>query len=172
MSNFEPAVQIVLQHEGGWVDNPLDPGGATNYGISLTFYLTIDPSATPQTIHDLTVQDAINIYRQNWWDQYQYGNINNQLVADKVLDMSVLTGPYRIGCATQEAVNTVNPNANLAIDGDLGPLSYAAINETDSSLLLQQIVQNMVEFFESIQSPIAQEDLQGWLNRVRSEPEA
>jgi lysozyme family protein len=37
MSDFNQAVKVILQHEGGYVDNPNDPGGATNYGISLRF---------------------------------------------------------------------------------------------------------------------------------------
>jgi lysozyme family protein len=169
MSLFEPAVRLVLQHEGGWVDDPLDPGGATNYGISLRFYKqSIDPSATPETIHNLTVQDASNIYLKCWWNQYHYGNINAQLVADKVLDMSVLTGPFRIGKATQEAINIVNGNNNLATDGNLGPLSFAAMNAADPTRLLAAIIQQMTDFFESLTSPIARQDMQGWLNRVRS----
>lgn len=169
MSIFQPAVRIVLQHEGGWVDDPLDPGGATNYGISLRFYKqSIDPKATPETIRNLTVQDASNIYLHFWWNQYHYGNINDQAIADKVMDLSVLTGPYRIGVATQTAVNIVNGNTDLTVDGDLGALSFAAINNDNPARLLAEIIQQMVDFFESLTSPIAHQDMQGWLNRVRS----
>lgn len=172
MSQFEPAVQIVLQHEGGWVDNPLDPGGATNYGISLRFYRqSIDANATPETIQNLTVQDAENIYKKFWWDQYQYSNITSQCIADKVMDISVLTGPYQIGVATQRAVNALNGNTNLAVDGGLGPISFAAINAANSAQLFPLIINNIVDFFESLNSPIAHEDLPGWLNRARSVPE-
>jgi lysozyme family protein len=60
--NFEKAVKFVLDHEGGYVFNPLDPGGETNYGISKRSY----PN---QDIKALTIDQAKAIYQKDYWDR-------------------------------------------------------------------------------------------------------
>jgi lysozyme family protein len=63
MTLFDAAVTNVLQSEGGLVDHPRDPGGLTNMGISLRAY----PHLGPDGIRNLTREEAIEIYRQNYW---------------------------------------------------------------------------------------------------------
>lgn len=60
--NFEQAVAIILEHEGGYVNDPKDPGGETRYGISKRAYPTIN-------IRDLTKAEAMAIYRRDYWDK-------------------------------------------------------------------------------------------------------
>ena len=62
MTLFEAAVSSVLKHEGGFVDHPDDPGGATNFGISQRSYPELDIKA-------LTRQDAMRIYERDYWSQ-------------------------------------------------------------------------------------------------------
>ena len=63
MTNFQQAIQFVLKHEGGYVCNPNDPGGETNYGISKQEYPDLD-------IKNLTVANAMDIYQRDYWDAY------------------------------------------------------------------------------------------------------
>ena len=65
---FLVAVEVVLTHEGGYTNNPADPGGETNYGISKRSYPQLDIKA-------LTREQAVEIYRQDWWEKYRYGDI-------------------------------------------------------------------------------------------------
>lgn len=60
--NFEDAVELVLKHEGGYSNDSRDAGGETNYGISKSAYPNID-------IKKLTKDDAIKIYRADYWDK-------------------------------------------------------------------------------------------------------
>lgn len=60
MTAFDRAIEFVLKHEGDYVDNPADPGGETNYGISKRAYPGLD-------IKNLTVETAKEIYRQDYW---------------------------------------------------------------------------------------------------------
>lgn len=60
MSDFDKAFEIVIGHEGGYVDNPRDPGGRTKYGISQRSYPKLD-------IKNLTLDQAKQIYFDNYW---------------------------------------------------------------------------------------------------------
>lgn len=61
MTNFQAAIKFVLDHEGGYVNNPADPGGETKYGISKHAYPTLD-------IKNLSVADAMVVYKRDYWD--------------------------------------------------------------------------------------------------------
>lgn len=66
---FNEFVEYELQAEGGYVDDPDDPGGATNFGISLKFYRDeIDPKADKNAIKALTRDQAIAIYQERFWN--------------------------------------------------------------------------------------------------------
>src|SRR5690606_2973445 len=65
---FLHAVEVVLEHEGGYVHDPHDPGGETKFGISKRQYPDLD-------IANLTREQAIEIYRRDWWDKYGYGRL-------------------------------------------------------------------------------------------------
>ncbi len=60
--NFERAIAFVLRHEGGYVNDPRDPGGETKFGISKRAYPGFD-------IKNLTEEQAIEIYRKDYWDR-------------------------------------------------------------------------------------------------------
>ncbi|MDD5060661.1 MAG: glycosyl hydrolase 108 family protein [Candidatus Marinimicrobia bacterium] len=59
---FDAAVSFVLDHEGGYSNDPNDPGGETNYGISKRSYPSLD-------IKKLTREQAIEIYRTDYWQK-------------------------------------------------------------------------------------------------------
>lgn len=61
-SKFEMAIDFVLPAEGGYINDPVDPGGETNFGISKRKYPNVN-------IKDLTVSDAVAIYRRDYWDR-------------------------------------------------------------------------------------------------------
>ncbi len=60
MANFDRAIKFVLYHEGGYVNNPNDPGGETNFGISKRAYPRLD-------IKHLTEDQARDIYKKDYW---------------------------------------------------------------------------------------------------------
>ena len=71
MSNFDRAFSVVVGEEGGYVNNPADPGGETKYGISKRQYPNID-------IKNLSLQQARDIYQRDYWnthdlDSLEYG---------------------------------------------------------------------------------------------------
>ena len=100
MSDFELARPTVLRHEGGYVNNPNDPGGATKYGISLRWLkgqgllgdVTHDMVVDIKDIQALTVDQAAGFYRVQWWDKYGFGRILDQSVATSSLTRQSTSG--------------------------------------------------------------------------------
>lgn len=67
--NFERCVAFVLRHEGGYVNDPRDPGGETRYGISKRAYPMLN-------IRDISIEDAKMIYRKDYWDKGGCGSLD------------------------------------------------------------------------------------------------
>ena len=85
MADFNTAVALVLKHEGGLVDNPQDPGGLTNFGISKRAYPSLD-------IANLTVEDAKAIYQRDYWTPAMEQE-PDQRIGHALLDTAVSQGP-------------------------------------------------------------------------------
>src|SRR4051812_5514526 len=97
MASFELYFPTLLRHEGGFVNNPKDPGGATNKGVTLkTFetcarqYLGIEP--TLDNLRALTDAQAARIYKPLYWDEVHGDEIELQELADIVFDFQVNAG--------------------------------------------------------------------------------
>lgn len=109
---FELCVSRVLGNEGGYVNDPNDPGGETNWGISKRAYPNLD-------IKSLTRNDAIAIYRRDFWDRISADKLP-ALLQFQALD-------FAVNCGIETAVRKVQAAAGVADDGHFGPVSFAAI---------------------------------------------
>lgn len=172
MSSFDLGIPIVLRHEGGFVNDPSDPGGATNFGVSLRWLkaqglltelehsnATDDPVVAVQR---MTTDEAKAFYQQYWWDAYHYGNIVAQAVANKVFDTAVNLGAPR---AHRMLQTIVTPGA---VDGILGPITIAKTNAFPSIGLLAAYQKAQADFYRGLvaNKPELGKFLQGWLNRA------
>jgi lysozyme family protein len=179
MARFEDAIDVILVHEGGYVDNPHDHGGASNWGISLRYLLaTGGLKAHPELDlnHDglidfrdmrLIPKDmAIAIYERDWWAPHQYGSINDQQVATKLFDMAVNMGAARAGKLAQSAL--VACGKPVSVDGVLGAKSFTAINSLDPANFLHVLRQKQADFYRAIvaHDPTQAQFLKGWLRRA------
>lgn len=154
---FLKAVEQVLAHEGGYVNDPHDPGGETKYGISKRSYPKLD-------IRSLNRYQATLIYHTDWWQRYGYDMIADLALATKVFDFAVNMGPLRAHKILQEAVNRTSP-AELAVDGLLGPLSMEAVNNHPyPPLLLAEYRLGAIAFYASLKN--APRYLLGWVRRA------
>jgi lysozyme family protein len=181
MSLFENAIPLILQHEGGWVNNKADPGGATNYGISLRFlsdYPNIgdfdhDGDVDAEDIKNMTIEQAKAIYKQQWWDKFKYGNIADQTIATKVFDFSINMGAKRAHMLLQQAMNKAI-GLRLTVDGMLGNASFSSINaisDGDSEqVLLTAYCDEAWAFYQGLikAKPSLVVFTNGWKNRAYS----
>ena len=155
------AVEVVLRHEGGYVNDLNDPGGETKFGISKRSYPDLD-------IKNLTREQAIEIYYNDWWCRYRYGEIEDLDVATKVFDLSVNMGPATAHRLLQEAL--VFLGYPVDVDGILGPQTLVAVNRADPKRLLQVLRWRAAERYFHIaeHSPQMRAFLFGWLRRAYS----
>lgn len=178
MSRFEDAIPTVLQHEGGYCDDANDPGGATNYGISLRYLKQREDRGEPWDadsdgidagdIRNLTREQAVEIYRTDWWERNGYEAIENQALATKMLDCAVNLGHERATLIFQRALNTYW--TALREDGILGPKTRAAINAAPAGELLAEVREQCAEFYMKLvrRRPKMRKFLTGWLRRAYS----
>lgn len=168
MSTLEFALQTLLPIEGEFSNNPADHGGATKYGISLSFYRTnIDPVATVQTINDLTILQVTEIYRKYFWDNYGYGKILNQQVATKLFLMCVNSGPKQAHKLIQRATWAVLGYLCVKDDGILGDESISAINQCASNIIYS-FRSEAANFYKKLVDNDSSQAmfLNGWLKRA------
>ncbi len=158
---FQQAILVVLRHEGGYVNNPKDPGGETKYGISKRTYPNLD-------IKNLTIDQATDIYYRDWWTHFTYNQITNSAVATKVFDTSVNLGASRCHKLLQRCLQ-VNGFANIVDDGNLGPKTFAAVNACDATVLLTAFRQAQANYYNALVAahPEDQQFLKGWLSRAQ-----
>lgn len=177
MSDFDVAIKTILKHEGGYVNDKDDPGGATNYGVSLRFLIKTgdldrdgfldgdfdqDGDIDIDDIKKMSLDNAKNIYRLYWWDKYKYALINDDEVATKVFDLAVNMGATQAHKCVQRAIRAAN-GQTLVDDGILGNQSFAAINNCPSIVLLPAIRSEAAGFYRSLNKP---KFIRGWLNRA------
>ena len=166
MADFTRALPFVLKHEGGWSDDPDDPGGATNHGITL---------ATAQR-HGIMTKDALRaiapevvaaIYEADYW---RFDGISSQRVAVKVFDMAVNMGRKTVVKLIQSALNTLG--ASLMPDGCWGPATENCVNAVDPDQMLEVLVQVSMDHYRAIVAnrPQSGKYLIGWLARAAEVP--
>ncbi len=140
MANFELYFPTLLKHEGGFVNNPNDPGGATNKGITLkTFRAMYKPTATVEDLKNISNVVVKSIYKKNYWNLLNLDLIKNQKLAETVFDMGVNAGVSRSAKMLQYVANTILPqNKSFVIDGIIGSKSIEKINAINGDVLYNQ----------------------------------
>ena len=122
-TKFDEIIEIVLEHEGGYVNDPDDPGGETKYGISKKAYPNED-------IKELTVERAKELYKRDYWDKYRTSDLPDRL-RHIYVDMCINMGGGRAIKILQVACNSKNSN-KIDVDGGIGPMtikSSASVEE-------------------------------------------
>ena len=155
---FKLAVTKLLAHEGGYVDDPEDPGGETKFGISKRSYPDLD-------IKNLTAEDAEKIYYIDWWLQYRYERIFNQRMVEKVFDLAVNMGARRAHILLQRAV-VDSGGKYLYVDGILGPRTVEAVNShPNPNYLMAELRLQAIRYYVSLDKP---RFFAGWVKRALS----
>ena len=125
--NFEKAFQKLLGHEGGFVDHPKDPGGATRWGITQRI---ARKHGYTGNMRDFPVEEAKRIARAEYWDQVR---------ADEVPDavrFDLFDGAYH--SSPPQAVKWLQRAAGADDDGVIGPKTLAAARAMDQHRLAKR----------------------------------
>lgn len=144
-SNFDAALAAVLRHEGGYVDHPSDPGGATNLGITRATLAGWRGRAVSRAeVKALTRAEAAKIYRALYWDEIA-GDALSPGLDFAVFDYCVNSGPGR-------AVRTLQAVAGTRADGRIGKVTLAAIGAHDPTTLIANYCRRRLTFLEGLKT--------------------
>jgi lysozyme family protein len=127
MADFDVAVEVVLEHEGGKGTLPGDPGGPTAFGWSQA---ACEAWGIAQPA---TAAEAAALYQKYFWNPL-YNQIASQEVGTKILDDCVNQGTPEGSKHLQEAL--VRCGRMVAVDGIFGPATLTAVNQAPEELLL------------------------------------
>jgi lysozyme family protein len=131
-ANFPRVLALVFRSEGGYVDHPADPGGATNHGITLaTLSAYSGRPVTKDELRELTADEAAEIYRSRYWDKARCDDLPAG-IDYAVFDAAVHSGP---GCAVRMLQNALG----VAPDGIVGPMTSAAARRSDPRAVIAAI---------------------------------
>ena len=155
--SFLKAIAFSLKWEGGYANHPNDPGGETKFGISKRAHPDVE-------IADLTIEDAQAIYRAKYWNRSAGAlepSPGSESLGAALLDFSIHSGVSR-AVKELQAVSGVEP------DGEIGPITRAAVERRAFDLLALELVKRRRNFLEGLVE--AKPDLgtfsRGWDKRL------
>lgn len=161
--NYERALELVLKHEGGFVNHPADPGGATNLGITIGVAkrLGIDVDGDGDTdivdIKKLRREDAAKVYRAEYWNKVRGDDLPDG-VDYAVFDFAVNSGPARAAKYLQAIVGVKQ-------DGKIGPQTLAAVAAMPNVSIINQLCDNRQDFVEGLST--FKTFGKGWTARIK-----
>jgi lysozyme family protein len=160
MADINLLVPKILKCEGGYVNNPFDKGGATNMGVTLAAWQHLGhPTATEEDIKNLTHDDFKIVIRQ-YWNQWQGDRINNQSIAEILVDWVWGSGIWGIKIPQQIL--------GVVADGQVGNKTIEALNSANQTELYKKIFEARKNFLNQIVEHDESQSifLKGWLNRL------
>jgi len=159
-ANFNKAFQSLILLEGAYSNDLLDNGGETKYGITKKQYPHLN-------IKDLSLDQAKEIYYQDYWNINQYNKISSAKVAEKIFHTTVNTGVYQSHLILQRALNAVG-HRSLVEDGILGNMTFEAVNKSQPRCLLPALRSELAGFYRLIiaKRPSQSKFMNGWLKRA------
>lgn len=158
----QQALDKILGHEGGFVDHPDDPGGATNKGITIGTLrrLGIDVDGDGDSdIHDLkslTDDDVRHVFKTMYWDAVQADQLPPG-VNYTVADFAVNSGPARAARALQSVVG-------VEVDGVIGPKTIAAAHAISPITVIHKVNDYRMAFLQRLR--VWPTFKNGWTRRV------
>ena len=157
--NFAVCIAEILQMEGGFVNNPADPGGATNLGITkATLEAFRESQVTEDDVRNLTKDEAQEIYRAKYWNVMRCNDLPPGIDL-MVFDFGVNAGPQR-------SVKLLQKSAGVTTDGSVGPITLAAVRAADPAALIARFAQGRMDHYRSL--PTFETFGRGWTNRTEA----
>jgi lysozyme family protein len=157
-ANWNSCLAFVLAAEGGYVDDPQDPGGATNLGITLDELSQWRHTAvTKADVQELTRDEAAAIYRTSYWNATRCSDLPSG-VELMVFDAAVNNGTGRAAKFLQAAVGATP-------DGSIGPITLAAVAAADAMALITALASERSAFYHTLST--FDHFGAGWISRVQ-----
>lgn len=167
MADIRKFIPLLLSVEGGYVNDPDDPGGATNLGVTLATWreagydIDGDGDIDSDDMRLLSVSDAVSrVIKPMFWDRWKADEIDCQAVANILVDWLYNSGSPGIRI----------PQRILGVreDGIVGPETLEALNGADQEELFSKIKSERINYYCDLVSrkPEKKKFLNGWMNRL------
>lgn len=158
-ANWIKISDLGFRYEGGYINDPDDPGGATNFGITIgTLSAYRGRRCSVADVRNLQKPEAREIYRKNYWNVIQ-GDDLPAGVDEVIYDYAINSGP-------SAPVKCVQRILGLRVDGHMGAVTIDAIRKEDPEELIRKICQARLKFMRSLR--IFKKFGKGWTARVNS----
>lgn len=150
MNNFNDAFTALMGSEGGYVNNPADPGGETMYGITKRVALA---NGYVGDMHALPIEQAKAIAKKQYWDLYQCDQFDIR-IAYQIFDTA-----YNGGHPAQ----WLQQAAGVTADGVIGAQTIAAVRAADPLRIVLRFCASRGRYYASLNKPTF---INGWVNRL------
>ncbi|HET8888280.1 MAG TPA: glycosyl hydrolase 108 family protein [Candidatus Angelobacter sp.] len=156
--NFDNVLKFLLSDEGGFSNDPRDPGGMTNLGVTKRVWEAFVGHPVDETaMRALTPADVAPLYRQNYWNRVHCDDL------PVGVDYAVMD--YAVNSGTSRAARTLQRACGVADDGAIGPETIDAVNAADPVTLIDNICDQRLAFLQSL--PTFDTFGRGWTARVQ-----
>ena len=170
---FSRGMEFVMKWEGGFVDDPDDPGGRTNKGVTQKTYdrWRKAKGLLSEDVLHITEQEVDAIYLDDYWKKVvQKWYPDNLAIA--LFDSAVNMGQRRAVSMLQHAINETRTGPNIGVDGVAGNQTYTALRDCISSGAQGALLESYVGVRRGVyygivdRRPRSAKFLNGWLNRL------
>ena len=155
--NFDDALAAVLEHEGGFVNHPKDPGGMTNLGVTKRVWEAwVGKTVSEADMRALTPAIVAPMYRKQYWDAVKGDELPSGL--------DYLMFDFAINAGVSRAIRTMQKAIGTTPDGAIGPKTMQALRDADPDALIDKFSAEKEAFYRSL--PTFATFGKGWLRRV------
>lgn len=155
--NFDDALAAVLEHEGGYVNHPQDPGGMTNLGVTKRVWEAwVGKTVSEADMRALTPAMVAPMYRKQYWDAVKGDELPPGL--------DYLMFDFAVNAGASRAIRTMQRAVGATPDGVIGPRTMAAVKAADPDDLIDKFSAEKEAFYRSL--PTFATFGRGWLRRV------
>jgi lysozyme family protein len=157
ISNWQKSFELMLKSEGGYVNNPADPGGMTNLGVTkATWENWVGRESDEAEMRGLTPEKVEPLYKKKYWDAVRGDELP--------MGLDYLMFDFAVNAGAGRAIKTLQTAVGVTPDGGFGPMTMAAVQAVDPNELIERFSQAKEDFYRSLNTfPTFGK---GWLNRV------
>lgn len=166
MADSSKLVPFILSWETDkYTNNNHDRGGATKYGITLATWRRVgydkngDGVLNEEDVKLLTEEDFHRVFKNNFWDACKADKIQDQSVANMLVDFAYNSGVKR-------AITYLQLTLGITADGIIGNKTLFAINKSNGEILFKRFKKTRKNYLMSIAKGTQKDFLNGWLRRV------
>lgn len=162
MADYTKLIPLIKKWEGGYANIPLDKGGCTNSGVTISTYrYYFGKGKTCNDLKKMSEDEWNYIFKSGFWDKWKADEIKSQAIANLVVDWVWTSGKY--------GIKYVQRILGVVDDGIVGAKTIAALNGYKSQKdLFGKIWARRKKFFEDIvkNNPSQKVFIKGWIRRL------